>query len=44
MTSNLHGFNVRRWSGDGFGFWAVSDINVDELAEFGEKVEAALKQ
>lgn len=42
--SNLHGFNVRRWSENGFGLWAVSDINAEELAEFGEKIEAALRQ
>ena len=41
---SLHGFNVRRWSENGINLWAVSDINADELAEFGEKFEAALKQ
>jgi len=41
---NLHGFNVRRWSENGINLWVVSDINPDELAEFGEKFEAALKQ
>jgi len=25
------------------GFWAVSDINADELQEFGEKFEAELR-
>jgi anti-sigma factor RsiW len=39
----LNGFNVRRWSEDGVNLWAVSDINADELAEFGEKFEAALR-
>ena len=38
----LQGFNVRRWSAQGLNFWAVSDIASDELAEFGEKFEAAL--
>ena len=41
---SLHGFNVRRWSENGLNLWAVSDINADELAEFGEKFEAALRQ
>ena len=40
----LHGFNVRHWSENGLNLWAVSDINADELMEFGEKFEAALKQ
>ena len=38
----MQGFNVRRWSEQGMNFWAVSDIAPDELAEFGEKFEAAL--
>ncbi len=41
---SLHGFNVRRWSENGLNLWAVSDINADELSEFGEKFEAALRQ
>ncbi len=41
---SLHGFNVRRWRENGINLWGVSDINPDELAEFGEKFEAALKQ
>ena len=41
---SLHGFNVRRWSENGLNLWAVSDINADELMEFGEKFEAALRQ
>jgi anti-sigma factor RsiW len=43
-VESLHGFNVRRWSENGLNLWAVSDINTDELMEFGEKFEAALKQ
>ena len=43
MIANLHGFNVRRWSEHGFSLWAVSDINADELMEFGEKFQAALQ-
>jgi anti-sigma factor RsiW len=41
---SLHGFNVRSWSENGLDLWAVSDINTEELAEFGEKFEAALRQ
>ena len=41
---SLQGYNVRRWSENGIDLWAVSDINADELSEFGEKFEAALKQ
>jgi anti-sigma factor RsiW len=41
---SLHGFNVRSWTENGLNLWAVSDINADELTEFGEKFEAALRQ
>ncbi|MBV9459967.1 MAG: anti-sigma factor, partial [Bradyrhizobium sp.] len=37
----IQGFNIRRWSDRGMNFWAVSDVGADELAEFGEKFEAA---
>jgi anti-sigma factor RsiW len=39
----LQGFNIRRWSDRGLNFWAVSDIGADELAEFGDKFEAAIR-
>jgi anti-sigma factor RsiW len=39
----MQGFNVRRWSEQGMNFWAVSDIGPDELTEFGDKFEAALR-
>jgi anti-sigma factor RsiW len=42
-TETMQGFNVRRWSDQGMNFWAVSDVAPDELAEFGEKFEAALR-
>ena len=42
-TETLQGFNIRRWSERGLNFWAVSDIAADELAEFGEKFEAAMR-
>jgi anti-sigma factor RsiW len=38
----VQGFNIRRWNAHGLEFWAVSDIDVDELQEFGSKLEAAL--
>jgi anti-sigma factor RsiW len=41
---SLQGFNVRSWTENGLNLWAVSDVNADELVEFGEKVEAALRQ
>jgi len=39
----IQGFNIRRWSERGLNYWAVSDIAADELAEFGEKFESAMK-
>jgi anti-sigma factor RsiW len=39
----IQGFNIRRWSEQGLNYWAVSDIGADELAEFGNKFEAALR-
>jgi anti-sigma factor RsiW len=41
--ATLQGFNIRRWSDRGLNYWAVSDLGADELAEFGEKFEAAMK-
>jgi len=41
---SLHGFNVRSWGEKGIHLWAVSDINPDELSEFGEKFAAGLSQ
>ncbi len=43
VMESLQGFNVRRWTDNGLNLWAVSDINADELSEFGEKFEAALR-
>jgi len=37
----MQGFNIWRWSDRGLNYWAVSDVAADELAEFGEKFEAA---
>lgn len=41
--TTLQGFNIRRWSDRGLNYWAVSDINLDELAEFGEKFETTMQ-
>jgi anti-sigma factor RsiW len=37
---SVQGFNVRRWASQGLNLLAVSDINSDELEEFGKKFEA----
>jgi anti-sigma factor RsiW len=39
----IQGFNIRHWSDRGLNFWAVSDLARDELAEFGDKFEAAMR-
>ena len=41
--STLQGFNIRRWSDHGMNYWAVSDLGADELSEFGDKFETAMK-
>ncbi len=38
----VQGFNIRHWSNRGLNYWAVSDLAKDELAEFGDKFEAAM--
>ena len=40
-SEQRHGFNVRYWADGGLGFWAVSDLNSDELDEFCQKFMAA---
>src|SRR5260221_3844182 len=35
-VEQVQGFNIWRWTRSDLGFWAVSDINADELQEFGE--------
>jgi len=42
-TETFQGFNVRNWSEGGLNYWAVSDIAADELAEFSEKFQGAMK-
>lgn len=39
----IRGFNIRRWSERGLNYWAVSDLAKDELANFGEKFEVAMR-
>ena len=39
----IQGFNIRSWSDRGLNYWAVSDLAADELAEFGEKFETAMR-
>jgi anti-sigma factor RsiW len=40
---SIQGFNIRAWSDRGLNYWAVSDIGADELAEFGDKFESAMR-
>jgi anti-sigma factor RsiW len=40
-TETIQGYNIREWSDRGLNYWAISDLGADELAEFGEKFEAA---
>ena len=42
-VEKVQGFNVRRWTWSDLDFWAISDIDADELQEFDEKFEAALR-
>ena len=39
----VQGFNIRHWLSGGLEFWAVSDINGEELQEFRDKFEAAAR-
>jgi anti-sigma factor RsiW len=38
----VQGFNIRRWSDRGLNYWAVSDLAIDELSDFGAKFESAM--
>jgi anti-sigma factor (TIGR02949 family) len=38
----VQGYNVRHWSDGGLDFWAVSDLDPEELGEFIDKIKAAL--
>jgi len=39
----IQGFNIQRWSARGLEFFAVSDLNADELQDFVDKFESALR-
>jgi anti-sigma factor RsiW len=39
----VQGYNVRHWSSGGLDFWAVSDLDPQELGEFVDKISAALR-
>ena len=40
---SIQGFNIRHWSDRGLNYWAVSDLAKDELADFGDKFETAMR-
>jgi anti-sigma factor (TIGR02949 family) len=40
---SVQGYNVRHWSEQGLEFWAVSDLDGEELGEFVSKISAALR-
>jgi anti-sigma factor RsiW len=40
-VETIQGFNIRRWTDQGLNLMAVSDLNSDELEEFGLKFEEA---
>jgi anti-sigma factor RsiW len=42
LASTVQGYNVRNWSDKGLDFWAVSDLDGEELGEFVQKISAAL--
>src|SRR5262249_24312871 len=42
-TETVRGVNVKCWSERGLNFWAVSDINADELQEFVDRFQAAAR-
>jgi len=40
-VETVQGFNIRRWTDQGLTLLAVSDLNPDELEEFGSEFEEA---
>jgi anti-sigma factor RsiW len=42
-SRTVQGYNVRHWSYGGLDFWAVSDLDPEELGEFADKISAALR-
>lgn len=43
-AKTLQGFNVRHWTERGLAFWAVSDIDAEELTDFSEQFSNALRR
>jgi anti-sigma factor RsiW len=43
LSETIQGYNVRHWSQDGLDFWTASDLAGDELDEFVQKIQAALR-
>ena len=41
VVLTVRGFNLRPWIHNGMSFWAVSDLNSAELAEFASALEAS---
>jgi anti-sigma factor (TIGR02949 family) len=41
-VDTVQGFNIRHWSERGLSYWAVSDLNAGELADFGNKFEQGI--
>ncbi len=39
----VQGYNLRHWSAQGLEFWAVSDLDGEELGEFASKIAAAAR-
>jgi anti-sigma factor RsiW len=42
-NETMQGFNIRRWTAQGLGFSAVSDLNAEELQEFVDKFNVAFR-
>jgi anti-sigma factor RsiW len=42
IAATVQGYNVRHWTGAGLDFWAVSDLDAEELNEFVQKISASL--
>jgi anti-sigma factor RsiW len=40
-SRSLRGFHVRHWTRGGLSFWAVSDLNDDELTQFTETLRSS---
>ncbi len=44
VTTETHqGFNIHRWTDRGLNYWAISDLGNDELGEFCQKFESAMR-